>query len=339
LPHTIKHSIQKHIVEEVKFLEGGIVTLIESETRSTATEGKGENIVVAHVDFSKHQKDGSPPLLNIVEKEIFDNSTLYKQVFSKNGTEDYERNGNLYLLAHTNILFPHKYTVVTLVPHTEALSPIDPMKKLITATELEVSFSAMAITLATGVLVFFVVKSIANTISQPVNTMVKVANQIVSGAAEKDLVGNLGATHMKKLEKYAEIKGADGKDHSNRKVDNEMVMLTRSFLSMTQGLEKDANRKKKHIVHPPNPYYVTNEHELMNALQETDSSHWAGQHGGVAPIPQYAMAIATAIPYQGIAHPVAHLASPMAQPVPMPGHYVEGKNAVEGKNDKRYSYR
>ena len=121
--------------------------MIESETRSTATEGKGENIVVAHVDFSKHQKDGSPPLLNIVEKEIFDNSTLYKQVFSKNGTEDYERNGNLYLLAHTNILFPHKYTVVTLVPHTEALSPIDPMKKLITATELEVSFSAMAITL------------------------------------------------------------------------------------------------------------------------------------------------------------------------------------------------
>ena len=69
LATPFRYSIQKHIVEEVKFLEGGIVTLIESETRSTATEGKGENIVVAHVDFSKHQKDGSPPLLNIVEKE------------------------------------------------------------------------------------------------------------------------------------------------------------------------------------------------------------------------------------------------------------------------------
>ena len=108
MPHTIKHSIQKHIVDEVKFLEGGIVTLIESETRSTATEGKGENIVVAHVDFSKHQKDGSPPLLNVLEKEIFTNETLYKEVFSNNGTEDYTRNKEEYLLGkrmNTRIFF------------------------------------------------------------------------------------------------------------------------------------------------------------------------------------------------------------------------------------------
>jgi hypothetical protein len=204
-----------------------------------------------------------------------------------------------------------------LVPHTEALSPIDPMKTLITVTELEVSFSAMAITLATGIVVFFVVRSIANTISEPVNTMVKVANQIVSGAAEKDLVGNLGAIHMTRLEEYAEIKGKDGKDHSNRTVQNEMVMLTRSFLSMTQGLEKDSNRRRAHVVQPDNPYYVANEHELLNALQESDQLHWSNQTGGVAPIPKYAIAIATAVPYHhGTVHPVAYPSAPPVVPIP-----------------------
>ena len=46
-------AIQKHIVEEVKFLEGGIVTLVESESRSnTQSIDNKERIVVAHVDFA-----------------------------------------------------------------------------------------------------------------------------------------------------------------------------------------------------------------------------------------------------------------------------------------------
>lgn len=102
-------AIQKHIVEEVKFLEGGIVTLVESESRSnTQSIDNKERIVVAHVDFSKHQKDGSPPLLNVLEKEIFTNETLYKEVFSNNGTEDYTRNKEEYLLGkrmNTRIFF------------------------------------------------------------------------------------------------------------------------------------------------------------------------------------------------------------------------------------------
>ena len=252
-------AIQKQIVNEVKFLEGGIVTLVESEAR-TSSKGSTDStsrIVVAHVDFVQHQQGDNPPELKTVEEEIFANSTLFEQIFSTNGTVDYTRKGEKYLLAHTNLVYPHKYTVITLVPHTEALSPIDPMKQLITTTELEVSFSALGITLLTGILVFFVVSSLANTISKPVNTMVKVAQQIVSGAAEKDLVGNLGAGHMSRLEDYAAVKGEDGKDHSNRKTKNEMVNLTRSFLSMTQGLEKDSNRRRAHVIQPENPYYVT----------------------------------------------------------------------------------
>ena len=223
-------AIQKHINEEVKFLDGGIVTLVESVSRNTKSDK--DRVVVAHVDFTTHVKDGTPPLLETVEKEIFSNETLHNLIFSTNGTADYTRNNKEYLLAHTNILFPHKYTVITLVPHTEALAPIDPMKALIAATEVEVSFSAIGITLATGILVVWVVSSIANTISSPVNTMVKVANQIVSGAAEKDLAGQLGHKHMHRLEEYGEIRGNDGQDHSTRVVKNEMVMLTRSFLAM-----------------------------------------------------------------------------------------------------------
>ena len=56
--------------------------------------------------------------------------------------------------------------------------------------------------------------------------------QIVSGAAEKDLAGQLGHKHMHRLEEYGEIRGNDGQDHSTRVVKNEMVMLTRSFLAM-----------------------------------------------------------------------------------------------------------
>jgi len=313
-------AIQKHIVDEVKFLEGGIVTLIESESRNK--NSAEDRIVVAHVDFSKHQEGSNPPLVEKVEKEIFANKTLFNQVFTQNGTEDYQRNGELYLLAHTNIMFPHKYTVITLVPNTEAMASIQPMIQLITSTELGVSFSAIGISLLVGIVVFFFVSVTANTISAPVNTMVKVAEQIVNGAAEKDLSGQLSAGHIKKLEEYAQVKDKYGKDLSGKQVKNEMIMLAKAFLSMTQGLEKDSNRKKKHVAQPENPYYIQKENDLMNALQNEDSRYWASQ-GGNAPTPQYAMAIATAVPVQQ--HQGgngSHSSLPIASAAP----YSEGKN-------------
>ena len=35
--------------------------------------------------------------------------------------------------------------------------------------------------------------------------------------------------------------------------------------------------------------------ELISTLQEMDTTYWSGQQGGIAPIPQYAMAIAQAV--------------------------------------------
>ena len=55
----------------------------------------------------------------------------------------------------------------------------------------------------------------------------------------------------------------------------------------------------------------------MSALQESDDQYWQGQSGGVAPIPQYAVAIATAVPYQGVVGPINSL--PLAAVVPVPG--------------------
>lgn len=57
---------------------------------------------------------------------LFTNGARPSLMLSLLANTDYTRNGEEYLLAHTNILFPHKYTVITLVPHTEALAPIEP---------------------------------------------------------------------------------------------------------------------------------------------------------------------------------------------------------------------
>merc|ERR1711871_1554551 len=153
-------------------------------------------------------------------------------------------------------------------------------------TEISVSVSVLAITSVTALLVLLLVRAIAGRIAKPVNTMVHVAQNIVSGAAEKDLAKNLGATHMKSLESYA----------------------------MTQGLKKDSNRAKARIVQPKNAYYVREEHPLISALHEVDERYWGGEGGGAAPIPDFAIAIAEATPVvatdtTGDGVPVAALAS------------------------------
>ena len=149
--------------------------------------------------------------------------------------------------------------------------------------------------------------------------MVHVAQNIVSGAAEKDLAKNLGAKHMKSLENYARVKDRNGNDVSDQDVRNEMISLVRSFLAMTQGLKKDSNRAKARIIQPKNPYYIREEHELISALQEVDQNYWGGQTNGSAPVPDYAVSIAeaTAVPVQNTDAygdvPIAAVA-PMAPP-------------------------
>ena len=287
-------AIQKHIVEEVTFLEGGVVALVESEPRM----GQGSELyAVAHVDFATHiSPDDDAPFMSVLEPDLTSDRTLLQEaVGGGSGVADFTRNGKPYVVAYATVSQPHKYTVLTIVPRDEVLAPIEPMKKLIAETEGAVTGSVVGVSLATAVVVSFFVVRIAGGISAPVATMVKVSQSIVSGAAEKDLAKNLSANHMRKLEQYAQVKDSTGRDRSDEVVVNEMVNLARSFLSMTQGLKKDSNRAKTRVVHPENPYYVTRENDLMNMLHENDEGHWTG---GNAPV-SYANAIAMAVPVSG----------------------------------------
>ena len=257
-------SIQKHIVDEVKFLEGGIVALVETEIRESSAGPNKDRYLVAHVDFDSLAAalpagSEDPPFFGSAEPEISENATLLADLFSGNGSTEVLRAKDRsqtertnYLLAHTTIEVPVGYTVLTIVPEEEALRPIASMTELISATEVSVSVSVLAITTATAILVLLLVRAVAGRIAKPVNKMVIVAQNIVSGAAEKDLAKNLGATHMKSLEKYAQVKDKDGKDVSDQEVRNEMISLVRSFLAMTQGLKKDSNRAKARVVQPKN---------------------------------------------------------------------------------------
>merc|ERR1711871_947476 len=319
-------SIQKHIVDEVKFLEGGTVALVETELREGKDGRNKDRYLVAHVDFDKLAASlptGSedPPFFGSAEPEILENETLVAEIFSGNGTTEVQRrvrtvNGEktTYLLAHTTIEVPVGYTVLTIVSEEEALRPIASMNDMISSTEVSVSVSVLVITTATAILVLLLVRAVAGRIAKPVNTMVIVAKNIVSGAAEKDLAKNLGATHMKSLETYAQVKDSRGNDVSDQDVRNEMISLVRSFLAMTQGLKKDSNRAKARIVQPKNAYYVREEHPLISALHEVDERYWGGEGGGAAPIPDFAIAIAEATPVvatdtTGDGVPVAALAS------------------------------
>ena len=314
-------AIQKHIVDEVKFLEGGVVALVESNTR----DRNDDRYLVAHVDFTALSGTDaeSPPFFGEAEPEIHASATIYRKLFSGNGSTEVMRNSNResaeknyesFLLAYTTIKVPHGYTVITIVPEKEALKPIESMTQMITSTEVSVSVSVLAITSITAGLVLLLVRAIAGRIAKPVTTMVHVAQNIVSGAAEKDLAKNLGVKYMKSLETYAQVKDRHGKDVSDQDVRNEMISLVRSFLAMTQGLKKDSNRAKTRIVQPKNPYYVREEHELITALQEVDDNHWGSQRNGSAPVPKYAVAIAEAVP---VDNTVAQSEVPIATVAPM----------------------
>merc|ERR1711871_1029704 len=301
-------SIQKHIVDEVKFLEGGVVALVETDFREGKNGRNKDRYLVAHVDFERlvdllPPGSDNPPMFGSAEPDIMGNKTLVTEIFSGKGSTEVQRQPHgsaagktTYLLAHTTIEVPVGYTVLTIVSEEEALRPIASMNKMISTTEITVSISVLAITSATAVLVLLFVRAIAGRIAKPVNTMVVVAKNIVSGAAEKDLAKNLGVTHMKSLESYSRVKDSKGNDVSDQEVRNEMISLVRSFLAMTQGLKKDSNRAKARVVQPKNAYYVREEHPLISALQEVDERYWGGEGGGSAPIPNFAVAIAEATP-------------------------------------------
>ena len=69
---------------------------------------------------------------------------------------------------------------------------------------------------------------------------------------------------MKAVRDYAGVKeGFTNADAGRRKINNEMQLLARSFLTMTSGLKRDANREKALVKHPINPYHMDQESEFM----------------------------------------------------------------------------
>ena len=111
-----------------------------------------------------------------------------------------------------------------------------------------------------------IIITVTNSISKPVQAMVQIAQSIVKGAAEQNLVKDFERQEraMKAVRDYAGVKeGFTNADAGRRKINNEMQLLARSFLTMTSGLKRDANREKALVKHPINPYHMDQESEFM----------------------------------------------------------------------------
>merc|ERR1712054_717276 len=88
----------------------------------------------------------------------------------------------------------------------------------------------------------------------------------VRGAAEQNLVKDFDQQEqaMDAIRDYAGIaEGFQNADKGRKLIRNEMQLLARSFLTMTSGLKRDANREKALVKHPINPYHMDQESEFM----------------------------------------------------------------------------
>lgn len=269
-------AMQENIQRKVSFLQSGYVALIESVSRDPAN-APDSRIVVAHKAYdSDDSGGGGARVLDVrdVEPDLVDNhhdvfEALGAQSAAGGAIEDYERGGVPYLLAHSSITTPAQYTVLIFIPESEALAAVPALESDVRSTETEVSVTVVFMATITGAIVFGVVAVLSSRISAPVASMVNVANAIVGGAAEMDFGKNVTTSHIEKLQRFAFPDGggaAFGDSAEQREVRNEMVMLSRSFLEMTQGLKKDTNKTKQRVIQPENPFHVAREHSLVSSL-------------------------------------------------------------------------
>ena len=63
-------------------------------------------------------------------------------------------------------------------------------------------------------------------------------------------------------------KGSKMPTKGRKLIRNEMQLLARSFLTMTSGLKRDANRVKPRVIQPVNPYHTSLESEFVGELLE-----------------------------------------------------------------------
>lgn len=318
-------DIQENIQERVHFLETGYVALVESSSREE--DNANARIVVAHktyADSAKYEqimRGRDEPVLDIsdVEPQLLLETDIFRDIWTSNGIKDYERDGKRYLLAHSSITEPAGYTVLIFIPSQEALAAVPTMTESIHATELEVTVTVLLMSLLTGTVVFVVVAAISRHISAPVASMVTVANAIVGGAAEQNFGKNVTAAHMARLHAFAYPDDPEGKAAAgDGDVRNEMVMLSRSFLQMTQGLQQDTNRSKQRVIQPENAYHAAREHPVVTLLNDIDTSRWRAPRtvptaAAVPPPLATAVVPPAAAAASAIAPPVAAVVAPLVQ--------------------------
>lgn len=270
---SIKNVQEKML--SVHFLESGFVALVEAEMRCSEEKKGCSRLVVAYPKFETYVRDGEVSLASIGLKRRMGpaNFIKYDALFGAKGGvvnfTDTDSNTH-YLVAHAmakSPMYVQRYNILIVIPSDEALVAVPKMKTNIDATEAEVSVSVTLVTLATAIAVGGIVFNVTNTISRPVSSMVRISNSIVKGAAEQDFTKDFENQdkHMKRIQAYAQMSQENGGDAPSK---NEMVQLARSFLTMTSGLKRDANRSKQQVIQPMNSYHTSQENEFVSQFAE-----------------------------------------------------------------------
>lgn len=262
-------TIQDEILK-VHFLESGYVILTESASRSASN--MKERLVVSAPNFESYVTNGNVYFKDVLPS-VASNSTLFNSLWSETNVKYYSERENdeekNYLLAYSSAgstMFRERYTVFIVIPEGEALGVLPTLEKTILETIEEVVGIVSATSITTGLVTLLIIITVTNSISKPVQAMVQIAQSIVKGAAEQNLVKDFERQEraMKAVRDYAGVKeGFTNADAGRRKINNEMQLLARSFLTMTSGLKRDANREKALVKHPINPYHMDQESEFM----------------------------------------------------------------------------
>merc|ERR1712167_505179 len=235
-------TIQDEILKG-HFLESGYVILTESESRSASNIK--ERLVVSAPNFESYVTNGNVYFKDVLPS-VASNSTLFNSLWSETSVKYYSERENdeekNYLLAYSSAgstMFRERYTVFIVIPEGEALGVLPTLEKTILETIEEVVGIVSATSITTGLVTLLIIITVTNSISKPVQA-------------------------MKAVRDYAGVKeGFTNADAGRRKINNEMQLLARSFLTMTSGLKRDANREKALVKHPINPYHMDQESEFM----------------------------------------------------------------------------
>jgi len=271
-------NIQDEIIK-VHFLETGYVILCESESRNPKNK-PDERIIVSAPNFENKVKDGKVVFADILPS-VARNRTMFDGLWANTNIMYYETdnegtagNKRRYLLAYSSAssnMFRERYTIFIVIPEDEALAVVPVLEKKIVETETEVVSIVSATSVITAIATILIVFSVTNTISRPVQAMVRIANSIVKGAAEQNLVKDFASQErsMNQVREFAGIReGFQNADVGRKHIDNEMQLLARSFLTMVSGLKRDANREKPRVIHPLNPYHAEQENEFIGEFMD-----------------------------------------------------------------------